>query len=284
MNQDKLERLLGKFIQQQQLSQMSCYIFETIDSTNKVIWEISSNRSKREEAPAPIPPGRFEEISPLIVVIASEQTAGRGQWGRQWQSQRGGLYLSLLLETDLHSTDAAHLTLFSGWGIAQKLRNYQIPVSLKWPNDLILQNKKLGGIKIETRIQGEIVNQAVIGVGINWNNSVPEVGISLQSWFNNQQSASITSLEELAAITISGILAGYKLYSTEGIEGILPLYLELLTNIGQKITINGGTGVILGVTDKGELRVRPQSSRTEKEIVLLPGSISLGYMPNDDMY
>ena len=240
------------------------HLFETLPSTNQMLWQLLE-----------------QGAGAGTIVIANQQTAGRGQWGRQWSSPVGGLYLSMALAPNLPAGDSFQLTLSSAWGIATALRDRHIPVYLKWPNDLILENRKLGGILTETKIRQGIITQAVVGVGINWANSVPSTGINLQSFQANQPST-ITSLEMLAAVTVIGIASGYKQCSQAGIETLLPSYHQLLTNIGQIVSINDRSGIVVGVTATGELRVHlaqeaGDNSINTPEIYLQPGSISLGY-------
>jgi BirA family biotin operon repressor/biotin-[acetyl-CoA-carboxylase] ligase len=240
--------------------EINYYIFEQIPSTNEKVWQLIDRGVK-------LP----------IVAIARQQTAGKGQRGHQWRSPLGGLYLSLGLSLDLPVNCANHLTLFSAWGIVENLRKYQIPVRIKWLNDLILADKKLGGILSETRIERQKIKQAVIGVGINWNNPVPLVGINLQSVVENQVNPRIDSLDQLASLTIAGILNGYQYYLTEGIDNLVLSYQQLLHNLGQKILLQGGEGVVTGITSKGELKLCLRSLGATTEILLPPGNISLGY-------
>lgn len=235
-------------------------IFETIPSTNQKLWELIDRQA----------------TTPLGA-IALEQTAGRGQWGRQWQSNRGGLYLSLGIVPNLALDDYFHLVMATAWGIATVLRDYQLPVLLKWSNDLILERRKLGGIKIETRTTQQQITHAVIGVGINYTNPVPEMGINLQSYYRQSTARAITSLEELAAITAYGILWGYEFYLAFGSETLLSNYLAILTSLGQTVTINNCTGIVTGVTANGKLKVKLRSPGATAEIHLSPGQISLGY-------
>lgn len=250
---------------------MSLHLFETLPSTNQTLWELLDRGAMSGTA-----------------VIAAQQTAGRGQWGRQWQSSVGGLYLSFALAPHLQASNSAQLTLCSAWGIATALRGYDIPVFLKWPNDLLLLRRKLGGILSETRVRQGEITKAVIGVGINWDNYVPEVGITLQSFCKEQLNPAVTSLEMLAAIVIHGLNFGYQCWSKQGIELLLPSYLELLDPQGRHISVDGTPGIITGVTPTGELRVcllnsakaavEPTSSfGMPTEICLKPGTISLGY-------
>ncbi len=233
---------------------MPIYKFPVIPSTNQKAWHLLD-----------------EGYTPPFVVVAAEQTAGRGQWGRQWQSLPGGLYLSLVLSCEVLLVDSFHLTLFTAWGIVGQLRNYQIPVRLKWPNDLLLQGKKLGGIKSEVRSQGNIIRHAVIGVGINWRNPVPEVGINLEDF------RAIANLQELAIIVANGIISGYQHYCQDKLGKILDDYQNLLVNLGQKITVQNQEGIIIGVTSQGDLRVRLSSLGARTELTLPLGSLSLGY-------
>jgi BirA family biotin operon repressor/biotin-[acetyl-CoA-carboxylase] ligase len=233
------------------------HIFETLGSTNQTLWELLDRG-----------------LSHPAIAIAAQQTAGRGQRGRPWQSAPGGLYLSLALAPNLRATESFHLTLCSAWGIASGLRRYGVPVTLKWPNDLILEGRKLGGIKIETRSQGTAIARAVIGIGLNWHNPVPEVGINLQSF------PQIASLELLAAIAVSGTLSVYQQSQHDGIETILASYLHRLDSLGQNTIVNGCPGTIVGVKPTGELRIRLHSEGASTEICLRPGTISLGYDDN----
>ena len=260
-NQIEFKRaLLNLAINSNTPPEFSLHVFETLPSTNQKLWQLLET-----------------EIDSPVVVLATEQTAGKGQWGRTWQSQPGGLYLSVSLKTSLTVADSLPLTIASAWGIARALRQQQIPLLLKWPNDLILNGRKLGGILTETRIQNQKITQIVIGVGINWSNSVPHSAINLQSFCQQQSLDSITSLEQLAAITFTGILSGNQTYLHEGLKELLPSYLELLINQGCSVTIDGLPGKVIGVSSNGQLRIRLQSLGATTEILCPPGTISLGY-------
>lgn len=250
------QQLIDQYIS----SQVSLNIFENLPSTNQKLWELLE-----------------QGAAPQTVVIALEQTAGRGQWGRQWNSARGGLYLSLGLAPNLPAANSAQLTMCSAWGIATALRSYGIPALMKWPNDLILNKKKLGGILTETRIQQGLITKAIVGVGINWSNPVPETGINLESFFKESNQRKITSLEMLAAITINGILSGYEYLLEQGIESLVAGYLKLLVSLGREVLTEEGSGIVIGVNTNNELKVCLNSVTANPEIYLKPGTINLGY-------
>lgn len=295
LDQQRLETILAEAQAVDRSSlPFSVHLYETLPSTNQKLWNLLDAGAK-----------------PGTVVIANQQTAGRGQWGRQWSSPIGGLYLSVAISPNLPAQQSYQLTLFSAWGIATALRERGIPVCLKWPNDLILygrqgvegtsdvinpavarrdalitsqlpHERKLGGILTETKVQQGRITKAVVGVGINWANPVPESGINLQSLPEIQLEGTIASLEMLTAITLSGIASGNQ-RSLAGIDALLPDYEKLLINIGRSVCVDGRSGIIVGVTSTGDLRVRLCSmidvnSVAAPEIYLKPGTISLGYI------
>jgi BirA family transcriptional regulator, biotin operon repressor / biotin---[acetyl-CoA-carboxylase] ligase len=242
----------------------SLHVFDSVDSTNQTLWSLLEQGAK-----------------PGCVVIATQQTAGRGQWGRQWISTTGGLYLSVAIAGKLAAPDAYQLTLASAWGIAAQLRKHGVSVGIKWPNDLVLEGRKLGGILTETKVYAGQITQAVVGVGINWTNSVPETGINLATWQAVQNCQSISCLEMLTSTVLLGIESGMECLFQEGISILLSLYSQLLTNIGDRIYLNNLPGTIIGVTPQGNLRVSMDFYDTESlkssEIYVEPGTISLGY-------
>ncbi|MEA5580518.1 biotin--[acetyl-CoA-carboxylase] ligase [Nodularia harveyana UHCC-0300] len=242
----------------------SLHIFETVPSTNQTLWALLQQGADKNS-----------------VVIATQQTAGRGQWGREWISPTGGLYLSVGLVPTLEASDSYQLTLATAWGIAAELRQCGISVGIKWPNDLVLQNRKLGGILTETKVHNGKIIQAVVGVGINWTNSVPDTGINLQSWQLSQPTQAISSLEMLTSTVLSGIKSGIDCLSQEGINVLLSRYLDLLTNIGDQVYINNLLGTVVGVTSQGKLHVSfdvyDPNQINKPEIYVEPGTISLGY-------
>ncbi|MFP5270331.1 biotin--[acetyl-CoA-carboxylase] ligase [Coleofasciculus sp.] len=282
LNQQALEIAIQTVTQQlshsglpglQEIRGLPVYLFDSLSSTNQTLWELLDRGT-----------------TPPIVVIADQQTAGRGQWGRQWQSAPGGLYLSLALTTNLAASNSAQLTMCSAWGVATALRSYGIPVLIKWHNDLLLLGYKLGGILTETRLSQGQITKAVIGIGINWSNPVPETGINLQSFFETQPtSPAVTSREMLAAIVIQGLRSGYHYGLESGIDNLRLSYQGLLFHQGASIQVNGNPGIVKGVTSRGDLRVGLTSADAtdanadaaiRPEIHLKPGTISLGY-PQD---
>ncbi len=242
----------------------SLHLFDTVSSTNQILWNLLSQGAE-----------------PGCTVIATQQTAGRGQWGRQWISDEGGLYLTVAIAPKLDVTNGYQLTLATAWGIAKQLQESGVPTQIKWPNDLVLNRRKLGGILTETKVQQGRIAQAIIGVGINWTNPVPETGINLKTWQALNDSKSIPTLEILAATVLMGIESGIQCLLAEGANILISRYLELLSNMGDRVHHNDIAGTVVGVTQQGALRVCTEACEfvtvQSREIYFLPGTISLGY-------
>lgn len=188
--------------------------FEILDSTNTKLWELVRQGAQ-----------------PGTVVIASQQQAGRGQWGRTWESSTGGLYLSVAIAPQIPTDQTAQITVATIWGLARLLRQHHIPIWLKWPNDLLVWGQKFGGMLIETSCQGQTVQSAVLGIGLNWQNPVPEQAINLHQILMDsppENAPSIHSLEQLTAVTLLGMEQGYLQWQTQGIHAIIPEYLSLV--------------------------------------------------------
>ncbi|MEL7328303.1 MAG: biotin--[acetyl-CoA-carboxylase] ligase [Cyanobacteria bacterium J06559_1] len=233
-------------------SQFDIHAFDTLPSTNTHLWSLLKAGAHAG-----------------TVVVATQQTAGRGQRQRQWISETGGLYLSLALEPNWPVSQSALLTCLSAWGIATAFNNIGIRVEIKWPNDLFYKGKKLGGILTETKLsqisstgagspstldnEGSkvLIRQAVIGVGINWHNSPPDNGINLAKILEAEVTQGkvdknkINCLEVLIALVLRGIMQGYLFQQQVSGQDFMKAYQKLLTQVGRSVSL--GTDGLLSL-------------------------------------
>jgi BirA family transcriptional regulator, biotin operon repressor / biotin---[acetyl-CoA-carboxylase] ligase len=108
------------------------------------------------------------------IVIANAQRAGRGREGRVWMSPPGlGLYLSAVLRPPLPLVDVPPMTLAIGIGVCDAVRLYAPTAALKWPNDVLIDGKKVGGVLVEAQSQGNRLESVIVGIGINLGGEVP---------------------------------------------------------------------------------------------------------------
>jgi len=108
------------------------------------------------------------------VVICEEMSYGRGRLGRKWVAGRGGLWFTIVLKPKIIKS-LQLLTLIAGTSVVKSIKElYNLDVSVKWPNDVLLGGRKLCGVLIEARLEADSVNYVLVGIGVNVNNELPE--------------------------------------------------------------------------------------------------------------
>ena len=108
------------------------------------------------------------KVSGGTLIISEQQTKGKGRLGRVWKSKSGdGIWMSLIITPKIEPYKAPFLTLVAGASVVKALSNLGVEASIKWPNDIIVHNKKICGILTELSAEMERVNYVVIGIGIN---------------------------------------------------------------------------------------------------------------------
>jgi BirA family biotin operon repressor/biotin-[acetyl-CoA-carboxylase] ligase len=109
------------------------------------------------------------------VVIAEAQTRGRGRLSREWLSPKGGIYFTLLLRPRISPTYAPRINLMAAVAVAATIRKlFGLKAQLKWPNDVLIEGKKVCGILAEMDAEMDVVNFVNVGIGINANASIPQ--------------------------------------------------------------------------------------------------------------
>ncbi|WP_287127895.1 biotin--[acetyl-CoA-carboxylase] ligase [Candidatus Cyanaurora vandensis] len=177
-------------------------------------------------------------------VLAQSQTQGRGQRGHTWVSTPGGIYLSVILKPQLAPAHLLQVTFWSAWGVCWALRRRGIPARLKWPNDLMVAGRKLGGVLTESRVQGNLVMGCVVGVGLNGNNQVPTTAITLQELGS-------FDYERDYQLVLRGLTVGYQLWQRHGFARICTYYRRWWVNWGQQVP----EGVITDLDELGRVGV-----------------------------
>ncbi len=161
------------------------------------------------------------------IVFAARQTAGRGRRGRGWESPEGGAWFSLLLRPPMELCRAGCLSVLAAVACALAIRErYALPVRVKWPNDLLLDNRKLGGVLIELAAVGAHIDWLIVGIGINVNNPLPKEArlppLSLAGALGHS-----IDLEEFFAVILRALARWYLRFLQEGFEPIRTMWAEL---------------------------------------------------------
>lgn len=143
-----------------------------------------------------------DEVADIVLATAEFQSSGRGQRGNSWESQRGeNLVFSLLVRPLLPVSHIFSLSEACALAIRDALANYTEGVEVKWPNDIYWHEKKIAGILIETTLTGKLIEDAIIGVGVNVNQ-----GQFLSDAPNPVSLSQITGLEHDREEVLEGIM------------------------------------------------------------------------------
>jgi BirA family biotin operon repressor/biotin-[acetyl-CoA-carboxylase] ligase len=210
--------------------------------------------------------------------VAEAQTAGRGRLGREWFSPRGGLWFSIVLRPELRPAEAVRLVFVAGLAVAETLREeFGVTVKTKWPNDVLVNGKKICGILLEMNTTNERVNFVVIGVGVNANfdakvfsEGLGRVATSLKGELGHQ-----VQLEELFRKLLERLENVYELYLAEGFTSILKRWREYAGFLGHMVEVANQTerisGLALDVDQDGALILRLKNGATRR---FLTGDVS----------
>jgi len=191
------------------------------------------------------------------VIITANQFAGRGQRGNTWQVAAGlNLTFSVLFKPSfLSAKDQFALTMMTSLSVIDYLTEKKTPdAKIKWPNDILVGRKKICGILIENSIQGETINQSVVGIGLNINQT--EFPVSTATSLSIVLEASFDLNRELNLLLEKLEKRYLQLRSSK--QNVLEAeYLQNLFNINQRQAFlsNGNEfeGTIKGISDSGEL-------------------------------
>lgn len=112
-----------------------------------------------------------ENLREFFTIVTEEQSAGKGQRGNSWESEKGkNLLLSLLLyPTFLEAKEQFYISMLIAIAVAKALNEYTKDISIKWPNDIYWKEKKIAGILIENELEGRAIKQSIVGIGLNVN-------------------------------------------------------------------------------------------------------------------
>ncbi|MFE1244143.1 biotin--[acetyl-CoA-carboxylase] ligase [Fictibacillus sp. NPDC058756] len=195
------------------------------------------------------------------IVIADEQTGGRGRLGRAWQSPSGtGIWMSLILRPEIPLQKAPQLTLLIAVAASRAIEKVTgLEAAIKWPNDLLIKGKKVAGILTELQAEADSIHSVIVGIGMNVNQEkkhfseeISEIATSLAI-----ESGKTYKRAELAGAVLQEIENLYRSYLDKGFAVIKLLWEARAYSLGKRITARSVTGSITGyakgITDEGVL-------------------------------
>lgn len=203
-----------------------------------------------------------------ILIVADEQQLGRGRLGRSWHSSKGdGLWMSLLLRPEIEPEASFRLTLIGAVAVAKAIEKVTgLKAGIKWPNDVIVNDKKICGILSEMSAEWQKVNYIVLGIGINVNQTqFPEDIAQKASSLRLESQGPVNKLDLLHAFAETYIYYEQALYSEKRLAELLEVYREKSVTLGKIVKVIGKSeriGKALEIDDKGALLVAFEDGET----------------------
>ncbi|KAB1434304.1 biotin--[acetyl-CoA-carboxylase] ligase [Candidatus Galacturonibacter soehngenii] len=229
------------------------YFYEEIDSTNTKAKQLAETGATSG-----------------TLVVSNMQTAGKGRRGRQWESpSETGIFMTLILKLDMNPSKASMLTLVMALAVVKACNEVtKSTCYIKWPNDIVLNKKKICGILTEMSAEMDYINHIVIGIGINANvDSFPE------ELKDKATSLKIENGKEVKrAMLINRIMVHFEheyeiFMHNESMKAQIDEYNEFLINKDKEVTIiepsNQYQGIALGIDEIGKLLVKKEDGKIE---------------------
>ena len=197
------------------------------------------------------------------VVITDNQTAGRGRQGQSWFSGAGkGLAFSIILTPNITFSSAGLFALMAGIAVSDVIEKFQLIPQLKWPNDIMISGKKCGGILVETRLQGNKMTSAIVGIGLNVNESTKDFPEAIRSITTSLslEKGSPVQRERVLARTLNAIEYWYFLLKSGKNELILSSWEHRCAHLGKTVNFfwknKITSGIFDGITGDGKAEIR----------------------------
>lgn len=242
----------------------------------KYLKEVDSTNQKAKELASQ---GAIEGT----VVIAETQNHGKGRLQRGWFSPAyRGIWLSVILRPRFLPQEAPKMTLLAAVAVAKVLRDHQVPVGIKWPNDLLIGSKKIVGILTELSAEIEQIHYVVLGIGVNINIRQDDFSPELQEIATSLQDISGVPWrrEKLVAEMLAEIERLYDAVQENGFAEIFQLWRKMNITLGSEVTVLCGDisyeGVATDLDESGSLWIQKTDGTRE---LVQAGDVSIRSIP-----
>lgn len=206
-----------------------------------------------------------EEISEGTLIVAERQSAGKGRLGREWFSPVGGIWFSVILYPQLSPSYISRITLMTAVAVVKSIKICtQIKSQIKWPNDILINEKKVCGILTEMSAELDIINWVVVGIGINVNIEHREFPEDIQE---NTISLKETSGKEISRVKLAQTFLQefekyYEILKRREFSSILKEWKLYSHTLGKKIRVDIGERIITGeavdINEEGSLILKKE--------------------------
>lgn len=224
----------------------SIHYDETVDSTQKIAHRLA-----------------YEDAPEGMIVVAEEQLAGRGRMDRKWFSAKyTGIWMSIILRPKIPLAKAPQLTLIAAVAVVQAIEELtELSPQIKWPNDILINGKKMTGILTELQAESDRIHSVIIGMGINVNQLKDDFPSDLRDTATSiaiEQGTTLSRADLIRAVLVN-LEKLYLLYLNKGFVPIKILWEGYALSIGQMVKAKTLSqvieGIALGITDDGVLKI-----------------------------
>ncbi|WAA10578.1 biotin--[acetyl-CoA-carboxylase] ligase [Fervidibacillus albus] len=230
------------------------YFFETVSSTQTIAKQFIPLKAKEG-----------------TLIIAEEQTAGRGRMARKWYSQKGGLWFSVIVKPNIPIKIAPQLTLLTAVAVVRAIKDVlPLQPKIKWPNDILINGKKVCGILTELQSANGSIEAIIIGVGMNVNqgkNNFPKDirPIATSIFAESGNTIDLFSLLKAFCVHFEQL---YEQYLQHGFKEIQTLWEQNCDTIGKEVvattireTIDGK---VIGISEEGALLIKKENGKVSE--------------------
>jgi BirA family biotin operon repressor/biotin-[acetyl-CoA-carboxylase] ligase len=205
------------------------------------------------------------------LVLAETQTAGRGRFGRAWHSPKGkGIWMSFILQPKVPVSAISQITLLIAVSLCKTLREVSgLPIGIKWPNDLLIDGKKISGILLEGLLEEERIVSIIAGVGISVNLDAEDYPDELKTIAQSLKMANAEqpiARERILATFMNTFEAMYDDFQQNGFETVRQLWEQWSVTLAKHVQIKQVNqtlaGYAVGIDEQGALRLQMENGET----------------------
>lgn len=229
--------------------------FDEVESTNDLAFSLAENK----------------QIFANQIIVANKQNKGRGRLNRNWESPIGNLYFSLILQPKIAIEKTSQISFVAVCALqiaVEKIfqqQNIVAKIQNKWPNDLLIDQKKVAGILLESKISNKICDFVILGIGVNINSNPTQTLFPSTNIKNFLCEISASKMLEFFLEEFKNL---YENWLNFGFKNIRNLWLKNAYNLNSEIKINLGDSMVEGlfieIDEEGNIIIKNHNNETKK--------------------
>jgi BirA family transcriptional regulator, biotin operon repressor / biotin---[acetyl-CoA-carboxylase] ligase len=190
------------------------------------------------------------------VIVSEDQTKGRGRMGRRWISPRGGIWLSIILQPKIETSQITVLPLLSALSVCDVIKKMtKLNAKLKWPNDVVIDGRKVSGILLDVSTEADKINFVVIGIGVNLNIDIKKIHFDIAkstgfydiTSLQNELHGKEIEKSDFIQLLLEDIEKYVSQLENEGAGKIIKNCKEISDTLGKEVIVKQSTEILQGM-------------------------------------